>query len=360
MKAALALDFGKLSVEDVTLEPPRSGEVMIRMAATGVCHSDLSVLHGIVPMPLPLALGHEGAGVVQSVGPGVTTVAAGDHVTLSFIPACGQCYFCDHHEPHLCAAGSPDGRMLDGSTRLHLRGQEIGAMAMLGCMAEYAVVPAISVMKIDRAIPLDKAALVGCGVMTGVGAVTSTARVRSGSTVVVFGCGGVGLSAIQGARLVGARRIIAVDPLESKLEYARHFGATHTVNAKDDPVAAVRELSGGWGADYSFEVTGKTAVMEQAYAATRRGGTVCIIGIGSYTESFPLNACAFSSDSKTVVGCMYGNANFKVDIPNLLDLYLAKRLDLDAMISRTYTIDEAPQAFEDLQSGRNARGVILF
>ncbi|MBP6229907.1 MAG: zinc-binding dehydrogenase, partial [Pseudomonadales bacterium] len=177
---------------------------------------------------------------------------------------------------------------------------------------------------------------------------------------VVFGCGGVGLSAIQGARLVGASRIIAVDTLESKLEYARHFGATHTVNAKDDPVAAVRELSGGWGADYSFEVTGKTAVMEQAYAATRRGGTVCIIGIGSYTESFPLNACAFSSDSKTVVGCMYGNANFKVDIPNLLDLYLAKRLDLDAMISRTYTIDEAPQAFEDLQSGRNARGVILF
>ncbi len=360
MKAALALDIGQLSVEDVSLDPPRAGEVMVKMAATGVCHSDLSVLEGVVPMPLPLALGHEGAGIVQSIGPGVTNIAPGDHVTLSFIPACGQCFFCDHQEPHLCAAGSPEGRMLDGSTRLHLRGQEIGAMAMLGCMAEYAVVPAISVMKIDRAIPLDKAALVGCGVLTGVGAVTSTARVRTGSTVVVFGCGGVGLSVIQGARLVGARRIIAVDMLDSKLEYARHFGATHTVNAKDDPLAAIKDLTGGWGADYSFEVTGKTAVMEQAYAATRRGGTVCIIGIGSYTESFPLNACAFPPDGKTVIGCMYGNANFKVDMPRLLELYMAKRLDLDAMITRTYTIDQAPQAFEDLKSGRNARGVILF
>ena len=360
MKAALALDIGQLSVEDVSLDPPRAGEVMVKMAATGVCHSDLSVLEGVVPMPLPLALGHEGAGIVQSIGPGVTNIAPGDHVTLSFIPACGQCFFCDHQEPHLCAAGSPEGRMLDGSTRLHLRGQEIGAMAMLGCMAEYAVVPAISVMKIDRAIPLDKAALVGCGVLTGVGAVTSTARVRTGSTVVVFGCGGVGLSVIQGARLVGARRIIAVDMLDSKLEYARHFGATHTVNAKDDPLAAIKDLTGGWGADYSFEITGKTAVMEQAYAATRRGGTVCIIGIGSYTESFPLNACAFPPDGKTVIGCMYGNANFKVDMPRLLELYMAKRLDLDAMITRTYTIDQAPQAFEDLKSGRNARGVILF
>lgn len=360
MKAALALNIGQLSVEDVSLDPPRAGEVMVKMAATGVCHSDLSVLEGVVPMPLPTVLGHEGAGIVQSIGPGVTNIAPGDHVTLSFIPACGQCFFCDHQEPHLCAAGSPEGRMLDGSARLHLRGQEIGAMAMLGCMAEYAVVPAISVMKIDRAIPLDKAALVGCGVLTGVGAVTSTARVRTGSTVVVFGCGGVGLSVIQGARLVGARRIIAVDMLDSKLEYARHFGATHTVNAKDDPLAAIKDLTGGWGADYSFEVTGKTAVMEQAYAATRRGGTVCIIGIGSYTESFPLNACAFPPDGKTVIGCMYGNANFKVDMPRLLELYMAKRLDLDAMITRTYTIDQAPQAFEDLKSGRNARGVILF
>jgi S-(hydroxymethyl)glutathione dehydrogenase/alcohol dehydrogenase len=360
MKAAVALELGSLSVEELTLDPPQVGEVMIKMAATGVCYSDLSVLNGSIPMLLPLALGHEGAGVVQAVGPGVTGLACGDHVVLSFIPACGECYFCDHHEPHLCTAGSPEGRMLDGTARLHLGSRDVGAMASLGCMAEYAVVPAISAMKIDRSIPLDRAALVGCGVMTGVGAVVHTAKVKAGSTVAVFGCGGVGLSAIQGARLVGAKRIIAVDLLESKLEYARHFGATHTVNAKDDPVAAVKELTGGWGADYSFEVTGRTDVMQQAYGATRRGGTVCIIGMGHYTESFSLNACGFAPEAKTVVGCMYGNANFKVDMPDLLDLYLAKRLDLDAMITRTYSIDAAPQAFEDLKSGLNARGVIIF
>lgn len=360
MKAAVALDFARLSVEDVTLEAPRAGEVLVKMAATGVCHSDLSVLHGAVPMPLPMVLGHEGAGVVQAVGPGVPGIQPGDHVVLSFIPTCGHCYFCDRHEPHLCVAGSPDGSMPDGTNRLRLGGQDVRAMAMLGCMAEYAVVPAMSLLRIDRSIALDRAALVGCGVMTGVGAVLHTAKVRPGGTVAVFGCGGVGLSAIQGARLVGAKRIIAVDMLEAKLEYARHFGATHTVNAAENPVEAVKELTGGWGVDYSFEVTGKTSVMTQAYDATRRGGTVCVIGIGHYTESFPLNACGFAPEGKTVVGCMYGNGNFKVDMADLLELYLAKRLDLDAMITRTYSIDQAPQAFDDLQAGLNARGVIVF
>lgn len=359
MKAVVALEHNRLAVREVTLDAPRAGEVQVRMAAAGVCHSDLSVLNGTVPMPLPMVLGHEGSGVVEQVGAQVTGLAVGDHVVLSFIPNCGSCYFCNHHEPHLCAASSADGRMPDGSSRVRLDGQEIGAMAMLGCMAERVVVPAMSVQKIDPAIALDKAALVGCGVMTGVGAVVNTARVRTGSTVAVFGCGGVGLSVIQGARLVGAKRIIAVDMLDSKLELARHFGATHTVRADEDVVAAIHDLCAGLGADYCFEVTGKPAVMAQAHGAARRGGTVCMIGIGHYTESMPLNACGFPSEAKTVVGCMYGSANFRVDMPNLLELYLARRLDLDAMITRTYDIDQAPQAFDDLLGGLNARGVIL-
>jgi S-(hydroxymethyl)glutathione dehydrogenase/alcohol dehydrogenase len=360
MKALVALELNTLSVEDITIDSPKAGEVLVKMAAAGVCHSDLSVSNGTVPMPLPMVLGHEGAGVVAEIGPGVTQVNVGDHVVLSFVPACGECYFCQHQEPHLCTASDPMGRMLDGTSRLKLGDQELGAMAQLGCIAEYAVVPAISLMKIDRSIPLDKAALVGCGVMTGIGAVVNTAAVKPGSTVAVFGCGGVGLAAIQGAKLVGAKRIIAVDLADNKLELAKNFGATDTVNAKEDPVAAIQALTGGIGVDYTFEVTGNPTVMSQAYAAARRGGTVCIIGVGRYTESLALNACAFAAEAKKVLACYYGNTNFKVDMLDILDLYQAKRLNLDGMITKTYSIDESPQAFEDLQAGLNARGVILF
>lgn len=360
MKALVALELNTLSVEDVKIDSPKAGEVLVKMAAAGVCHSDLSVSNGTVPMPLPMVLGHEGAGVVTETGPGVTSVKVGDHVVLSFVPACGECYFCQQQEPHLCTASDPMGRMIDGSSRLRLGDQELGAMAQLGCMAEYAVVPAISLMKIDAGIPLDKAALVGCGVMTGIGAVTNTAAVKFGSTVAVFGCGGVGLAAIQGAKLVGAKQIIAVDLADNKLEFAKKFGATDTVNAKEDPVAAIQALTGGIGVDYTFEVTGNSTVMSQAYAAARRGGSVCVIGVGRYTESLPLNACAFAPEAKKIYGCYYGNTNFKVDMLNILDLYQSKRLDLDGMITKTYSIEQSPQAFKDLQAGLNARGVIIF
>jgi len=360
MKALVALELNHFCVEDVSIEPPRTGEVRVRMKAAGVCHSDLSVANGTVPMPLPMVLGHEGAGVVAEVGPGVTNVAVGDHVVLSFVPACGECFFCVRKEPHLCIRCDPGGRMWDGTSRLRLRGQELGAMSQLGCLAEYAVVPAMSVMPIDRAIPFASAALVGCAVMTGVGAVFHTARVELASTVAVFGCGGVGLAVIQGAKLAGAKRIIAVDLADNKLEYARRFGATDCVNAAEDPVAAVKALTGGWGVDHSFEVTGRPAVMEQAYAAARRGGSVCIIGVGRYTESMQLNALMLAGEGKRVLGCFYGNANFRVDMPNLLALYQAKRLDLDGLITRTYDLDEAPRAFADLEAGRNARGLVLF
>lgn len=360
MKALVALELNRLSIEDVAIESPRAGEVLVRMKAAGVCHSDLSVANGTVPMPLPMVLGHEGAGVVAELGAGVTNVAPGDHVVLSFVPTCGSCWFCLHQEPHLCVRCDPSGRMWDGTTRLRLGSQELGSMSQLGCLAEYAVVPAASVVAIDRAIPFPAAALVGCAVMTGVGAVASTARVAAGATVAVFGCGGVGLAAIQGARLVGAKQVIAVDLARNKLDYAQRFGATDCVDAHEDPVAAVKALTGGLGVDHSFEMTGRPAVMEQAYAAARRGGSVCIVGVGRYTEAMQLNALMLAGEGKRITGCFYGNANFRVDMPNLLELYRAGRLDLDGLITRTYRIDAAPQAFEDLEAGRNARGLIVF
>jgi S-(hydroxymethyl)glutathione dehydrogenase/alcohol dehydrogenase len=359
-KAVVAHALNKLSVETVDIDEPKAGEVLVKIGATGVCHSDLSVLNGTIPMPLPMVLGHEGAGVVVKVGAGVTNVAAGDHVVLSFVPSCGQCFFCERGEHHFCSAGIPNGMMLDGTARVHLGGKDLATMQFLGCMSEYSVVPSISVVKIDKNLPFEQAALVGCGVMTGVGAAIKTAGVTPGSTVAVFGCGGVGLSVIQGARISGAKTIIGVDLNEDKLSLAKEFGATHTVNASSDPVGPVRAITGGVGVDYSFEVIGIPAVMSQAYASARRGGTVCIVGLGRITESFPLNAMLASVEGKKTIGSFYGNANFRVDMPMLLDLYKAGKLDLDRMITKTYGIDDAAKAFEDLQSGVNARGVIVY
>ena len=360
MKAVVAQELNKLSVEEVTLDDPKAGEVLVKIGATGVCHSDLSVLNGTIPMPLPMVLGHEGAGIVDKIGEGVTNVVVGDHVVLSFVPSCGQCYFCQRSEFHFCAAGAPDGNMLDGTTRVHLGGKDLHTMQYLGCMAEYSVVPSISVVRIDKDLPFEQAALVGCGVMTGVGAAIKTAQVTPGSSVAVFGCGGVGLSTIQGARLAGAGTIIAVDLNEDKLALAKEFGATHTVDASSDPVGPVREITNGIGVDFAFEVIGISAVMVQAYAATRRGGTVCIVGLGKLTDVVPMNAMLISVEGKKTIGSFYGNANFRVDMPMLLDLYKGGKLDLDRMVTRTYKIDEAPQAFADLESGINARGVIVY
>ena len=359
-KAVVAHALNKLAVEEVDIDDPKAGEVLVKLGATGVCHSDLSVLNGTIPMPLPMVLGHEGAGVVEKVGAGVTNVAVGDHVVMSFVPSCGECWFCQRGEHQFCSAGTPNGMMLDGTSRVHLSGADLATMQFLGCMSQYSVVPAISVVKIDKSLPFEQAALVGCGVMTGAGAAMKTAGVTPGSTVAVFGCGGVGLSTIQGARIAGAGTIIGVDLNEDKLALAKEFGATHTVNASSDPVGPVREITGGIGVDYSFEVIGIPAVMAQAYAAARRGGTVCIVGLGKITESVPMNAMLLSVEGKKTIGSFYGDANFRVDMPMLLDLYRAGKLDLDRMITKTYKIDDALQAFTDLESGANARGVIVY
>ncbi len=361
MKAVVTRDNDQFGVEEVSLAGPNAGELRIKMAATGVCHSDLSVINGTLPLPKPMVLGHEGAGVVTELGEGVTGFEVGDHVVLSFAPACGGCHFCNLQEPQFCEIGIPHGLMLDGTARVTKGDEQLSVMQFLGCMAEEAIVPAISSVKIDKEIPLEKAALVGCGVMTGVGAVINTAQVQPGSSVAVFGCGGVGLSVIQGARLAGAKTIIAVDLANNKLEMARNFGATHTVNGgSEDAASKCKELTGGHGPDYSFEVVGVPQLMIDANNATRRGGTTVIVGVGKLTDSVPFNALMLSMDGKAIKGSFYGDTNFRSDMPMLLDLYRAGKLNLDDMVSQTYTIDEAPQAFKDMQDGKNARGVIVY
>ena len=361
MKAVVCKELNKITVEEVTLDPPKAGEVRIKVAAAGVCHSDLSMTNGTMPAPLPMVLGHEAAGVVASVGDGVTHVTPGDHVVLSFVPTCGDCFHCLRDEAFLCQAIPATGTYADGTKRVRQGDTEFSSMTALGAMAEEAICPAISVVPIDKDIPLPLAALVGCGVTTGVGAVIKTAKVPPGASVAIFGCGGVGLAAIQGARLAGAGQVIAIDAAASKEEFARQCGATDFVDASQtDPVAALRERTGGVGVDYAFEAIGIASVMEQAHKATRRGGTAVIIGMGKFKDTVKLDAWMLPLMAKKLVGSFYGNVNPRVDVPRLLELNRSGKLDLASLVTKTYTIDEAPQAFDDMQKGVNARGVIVF
>ena len=359
MKAVVADARDSFSVLDVDLAPPKAGEVLVKMAATGVCRSDLSIIDGTIPSPFPTVLGHEGAGVVEEVGEGVTNVSPGDHVIHSFVPHCGECFHCVRDEPYLCAVAKQDGNMPDGTTRVSRGGEPVFVMSFLGNMAEYAVVPSICVVPMAKDVPFRAAALIGCGVATGVGAAIRTAAVRPGSTVAVWGCGGVGLSVVQGARIAGASRIVAVDLSAEKMALAGRLGATDSVTPGGDAAREIFELTGRRGVDYAFDVTGNPRIIEQCIKAVRRGGTAVLIGVGRMEERFSVSSLVLPLTGKSVVGCMYGSVNTKVDFPLYLDLYRRGRLDLDAMVTRTYTLDEAPRAFEDLERGVNARGVIV-
>ena len=358
MKAVVAHELNRMSVEQVELDPPKAHEVKVKMVAAGVCHSDLSALNGTIPHPFPVVLGHEGAGVVEAVGPGVTHTKPGDHVVMSFVPNCGRCFHCVRHEAFLCRAMPRGGTMLDGTSRLKLGEKSLAAFCSLGNMAEAVVCPAISVVPIAKDVPLDVAALIGCGVTTGVGAAIHTAKVAPGSTVAVFGCGGVGIATIQGARIAGAARIFAVDVSDEKLELAKRFGASDVVRADGAPKAIIGQTD-GIGVDYAFEAIGNPAVVEAAVQATRRGGTTVAVGVGKLTDQIKLNALGFPLSGKTLCGCMFGSANPQQDFPKLIDLFRAGKLDLKGMVSKTYSLDDAPKAFEDLQKGTNARGVIV-
>lgn len=348
--------------EDVEIAGPGPGEVRIRVAASGVCHSDLSVQNGTIPLPTPIVLGHEGAGVVEEVGEGVTKVAVGDHVVLSFVPACGECYTCSRGQGYLCqkSAMQAMGGLLDGTTRLTSGGTPLHQMACLGTFGEVAIVPEISMVKIPDDVPLAVAALIGCGVLTGVGAALNTATLREGDSVAVLGCGGVGLNIIQGARIAGAGTIIAIDRFDAKLDMARQFGATDVVNASErDAGGAVAELTEGRGADVAFEAIGMKSTIEATIGMIRPGGEAILVGVPRLDVMLELNAAfTFLYLDKTVKGCWYGSSNIHTDVPKLLGLWKDGSLKLEELISREIALDDVNEAFEAMEKGEVARSVI--
>jgi S-(hydroxymethyl)glutathione dehydrogenase/alcohol dehydrogenase len=350
--------------EGVEIGEPQAGEIKIRLGAAGVCHSDLSVQNGTVPLPPPIVPGHEGAGEVIAVGPGVTRFEVGDHVVTQFHPQCGECYYCKHDQGYQCEKGAMAalGGMLDGSTRLTHDGEPLRQMAMVGTFAEEAVIPEISAVKVPKEIPIKIVALLSCGVLTGVGAALNTADIREGDSVAVLGCGGVGLNVIQGARIAGAKEIIAVDTFDSKLEMAKQFGATQTVNASQgDAVSQVKALTEGRGADVAFEVIGLEPTIQQAIDMARNGGEVVLVGVPRMDVMINIPAAmTFLFFNKTIKGCWYGSSNVSEDVPKLLDLYQKGELKLDELISREISLDDVNDAFAAMEAGEVARSVIVF
>lgn len=346
----------------IELEEPQKGEVRVRLLFSGVCHSDYHVLLGEWTMPTPLVLGHEGAGVVEKVGPDVTDISVGDHVILSWTPACRRCRFCVSGRPQLCElAVSTAYRCLlpSGKTPLSRDGAAVYPFLGVGTFSQAAVVAESAVIPIRKDMALDKAALIGCAVVTGVGSVINTARVRAGSQVVVIGCGGVGLSIIQGARLAGARRIIAIDVREDALARALQLGATASVNTKtDDPRKKVIELTAPGAPDYVFEAIGKTPTIELAYEMTGPGGTTVVVGQVSEGETIRIDPYILSEQEKVLRGSNYGSARVALDFPLMVELYLSGLLDLDALVSKVRPLAEVNAAFEDMATGGIARTVL--
>jgi S-(hydroxymethyl)glutathione dehydrogenase / alcohol dehydrogenase len=363
MKAAVLYERNQpVIVEDIEMEGPKDGEIVVKMAATGVCHSCYHAVTGMLDMPLPAVLGDEGAGIVEEVGTGVKLVKPGDHVILSWVPSCGHCIYCTQGYANICLNARKGGRgfLPDGTTRYKKNGRDIHHFAMVASFAEYSVIPQECAIPIDKDAPLDKAALIGCSVTTGVGAAINTAQVRPGSSAAIFGAGGIGLNVIQGAVIAGAEKIIAVDLMESKLEFARQFGATHTINASEvDPIPAIFDLTDGLGADYAFEAIGTRTTYEQVVRAIRSRGKAIWIGAPP-REPITLDGGTIFWGEKMVMGSNYGSARPRFDMPRLLALYRSGVLKLDELITRTYRLEEVNEAFTAMLNGEVARGMIQF
>lgn len=352
-----------LHIEEIDLAPPGADEVLIKIAAAGLCHSDLSVINADRPRPMPMALGHEASGVVEELGSGVTDLQVGDHVVVVFVPSCGHCAPCAEGRPALCepgAAANGAGTLLSGARRLARGGEPLNHHLGCSVFAEYATVSRRSVVKIDSRVPLDEAALFGCAVLTGVGAVVNTAQVRAGASVAVVGLGGVGLAALIGALAAGARQIIAIDLSDDKLEQARALGATHTVNAgRADALEHIRALSSG-GVEFAFEFAGSIRALDLAYRITRRGGSTVTAGLPPSTALWPLPAVSLVAEERTLKGSYIGTCVPSRDIPHYIDLYMQGRLPVDKLLTGRLKLDEINRGFDLLHEGKAIRQVVVF
>jgi S-(hydroxymethyl)glutathione dehydrogenase/alcohol dehydrogenase len=357
--AVLRAPGAQFEVTDLTLRALGPRDVHVKLAASGVCRSDLSIQDGTIPHPLPAVLGHEGAGIVLDVGDQVTTVGPGDHVVLSWVAPCRACFYCLRNHPELCEHGMDHAFAMPYASDSN----DVGLLAAFGTatFGEETILPEAACIRIDTDFPLDLAALVGCGVVTGVGAVCNSAHVEPGASVAIIGCGGVGLAAVQGARLAGAEPIIAVDQVASKLELARASGATEVVDASGtDAVQAVRDLTGGRGVDFAIEVVGRSGTIRQAFDMTRRAGTVTIVGAGSFTDMVEFGAMQLMVDAKTIRGCVYGATDPRRDFPEMVRLHRAGRRDLAALVTRRIALEDVDDAFRAMQAGEVARSVIVY
>jgi alcohol dehydrogenase len=351
-----------LSIEEITLDPPGPGEVLVKIAAAGLCHSDLSVIDGNRPRPTPMVLGHEAAGVVEKLGDGIDDLKIGDHVVMVFVPSCGHCVPCAEGRPALCepgAAANGAGTLLSGSRRLHRNGTDVHHHLGVSAFAEYATVSRRSLVKINPELPLDEAALFGCAVLTGVGAVINTAKMPAGSTAAVVGLGGVGLSALLGAVAAGARRVVAVDLADDKLGLARQLGATDTFNAgSPDAVKEIRDATDG-GVDFALEMAGSVRAMDLAYKITRRGGTTVTAGLPPPTHTFALPQVNLVAEERTVKGSYIGTCVPTRDLPRYIELYRRGKLPVDRLMSSHLKLEDINLGFDRLAEGRAVRQVVL-
>jgi alcohol dehydrogenase len=371
IRAAVLHEMGKpqpyadslpLAIEQLDLDGPGPGELLVRVKAAGLCHSDLSVINGDRPRPVPMALGHEAAGVVEELGPGVTDLHVGDHVVMVFVPSCGHCIRCMEGRPALCEPGgaaNTAGTLFSGARRLRLQGREVHHHLGVSAFADHAVVSRNSVVKIDQSLPLDEAALFGCAVLTGVGAVVNTARVPAGAAVAVVGLGGVGLNALLACRLIGAAEIVAVDLQDDKLALARQLGASHTVNAGDqDCVDQVRAATDG-GVDFAFEMVGSVRAMDVAYRITRRGGTTVSAGLSHPTHDFSLKHVSLVAEERTIKGSYVGSCVPVRDVPRFVTLYRDGQLPVDRVMGEHIGLEDLNAAFDRLASGQTVRQILI-